>query len=52
MTDKGRSDLIDISAAVQAMDQRATANLSADEVVQLNQLLTRVMASAHQAANP
>ena len=51
MTDKGQADLVGISAAVQAHDQRATACLSADEVTQLNQLLARVMTSAPKAAD-
>ena len=37
--------------AARALDQRATACLSADEVTQLNQLLARVMTSAPKAAD-
>ena len=49
--DAQQADLVGISAAVQAHDQRATACLSADEVTQLNQLLARVMTSAPKAAD-
>lgn len=45
LTDKGTEDLARIIEAVQAHDRRATDCLSADEVTQLNQLLSRVMTS-------
>lgn len=42
MTDKGRRDLVDITAAVQAHDQRATQALAADEQAELMRLLHKL----------
>jgi DNA-binding MarR family transcriptional regulator len=46
MTPKGEQDLVAIIEAVQAHDRRAAGKLSADEFVQLHQLLTKVMSFA------
>jgi len=43
MTPKGEQDLLKITEAVMAHDRRAAGSLTADEFVQLNQLLAKVM---------